>query len=280
MITQTSATTRSFAELGGFETDVDRDFIGVGAGSVAAAFIGGFAVNASPPRSAVVTSSGGRSQVPGLAAAAIVVVLLVAAAGLLTDLPLATLGAVLIYVALRIFRAHDLHAIYVFDKVEFGVAVATLGTVVFFGVGPGILLAIMLSILYRTWRSARPRDALLGRVPGTTVWWASRSAPTPRPCPASWPTGSTRRCTSPTPGHFRDRVRELVAAAAPPPSLFVLDSSGIDDVDFTGGRMLLQVVHELHARGIDFAVARATGDAPRTRPRRAASVTSATITSS
>ena len=66
VITQTSATTRSFAELGGFETDVDRDFIGVGAGSVAAAFIGGFAVNASPPRSAVVTSSGGRSQVPGL----------------------------------------------------------------------------------------------------------------------------------------------------------------------------------------------------------------------
>jgi hypothetical protein len=26
--------------------------------------------------------------------------------------------------------------------------------------------------------------------------------------------------------------------------------------------MLLQVVHELHQRGVDFAVARATGDAP------------------
>ena len=62
--------------------------------------------------------------------------------------------------------------------------------------------------------------------------------------------------------HFRDRVRELVAAAAPPPDLFVLDASGIEDVDYTGGRMLLQVVHELHACGVDFAVARATGEAP------------------
>ncbi len=62
-------------------------------------------------------------------------------------------------------------------------------------------------------------------------------------------------------------MRELVAAATPPPSLFVLDASGIDDVDFTGGRMLLQVVHELHARGVDFAVARATGDAPRDTAR-------------
>jgi high affinity sulfate transporter 1 len=267
VITQTSATTRSFAELGGFETDVDRDFIGVGAGSVAAAFIGGFAVNASPPRSAVVTSSGGRSQVPGLAAAAIVVVLLVAAAGALTDLPLATLGAVLIYVALRIFRAHDLHAIYDFDKVEFGVAVATLGTVVLFGVGPGILLAIVLSILYRTWRSARPRDALLGRVPGTTVWWALKERPDARTVPGVVAYRLDAPLYFANATRFRDRVRELVAVASPPPGLFVLDSSGIDDVDFTGGRMLLQVVHELHARGIDFAVARATGEAPRDTAR-------------
>ena len=267
VITQTSATTRSFAELGGFETDVDRDFIGVGAGSVAAAFIGGFAVNASPPRSAVVTSSGGRSQVPGLAAAAIVVVLLVAAAGALTDLPLATLGAVLIYVALRIFRAHDLHAIYDFDKVEFGVAVATLGTVVLFGVGPGILLAIVLSILYRTWRSARPRDALLGRVPGTTVWWALKERPDAQTVPGVVAYRLDAPLYFANATRFRDRVREAVAAATPPPSLFVLDSSGIDDVDFTGGRMLLQVVHELHARGVDFAVARATGDAPRDTAR-------------
>jgi len=267
VITQTSATTRSFAELGGFETDVGRDFIGVGAGSVAAAFIGGFAVNASPPRSAVVTSSGGRSQVPSLVAAAIVVALIVAAAGLLADLPLATLGAVLIYIALRIFRTRDLHAIYSFDKVEFGVAVATLGTVVLFGVGPGILLAILLSILYRTWRSARPRDALLGRVPGTTVWWALKERPDAQTVPGVVAYRLDAPLYFANATRFRDRVRELVAAAVPPPSLFVLDSSGIDDVDFTGGRMLLQVVHELHARGVDFAVARATGEAPRDTAR-------------
>ena len=173
--------------------------------------------------------------------------LLVAAAGALADLPLATLGAVLIYVALRIFRAHDLHAIYSFDKVEFGVAVATLGTVVVFGVGPGILLAIMLSILYRTWRSARPRDALLGRLPGTTVWWALKERPDAQVVPGVVAYRFDAPLYFANASHFRDRVRELVAAAAPPPSLFVLDASGIDDVDFTGGRMLLQVVHELHA---------------------------------
>ena len=267
VITQTSATTRSFADLGGFETDVDRDFVGVGAGSVLAAFIGGFAVNASPPRTAVVTSSGARSQVPGLVAGALVVVLIVAAAGALADLPLATLGAVLIFVALRIFRVGDLRAIYRFDRVEFAVALATLGTVVIIGVGPGVLLAVLLSILYRTWRSARPRDALLGRLPGTTVWWPLGERPDAVPVPGVVAYRFDAALYFANATRFRDRVREIVAAAAPPPRLFVLDASGIDDVDFTGGRVLLQVVHELHACEVDVAVARASGEAPRDTAR-------------
>jgi high affinity sulfate transporter 1 len=262
VITQTAATTRSFAELGGFETSVDRDFIGVGAGGVLAALIGGFAVNASPPRTAVATSSGARSQVPGLVAAALVVVLIVAAAGALADLPLATLGAVLIYVALRIFRVGELRAIYRFDKAEFGVALATLGTVVVFGVGPGVLLAILLSILYRTWRSSRPRDALLGRLPGTTVWWARQERTDAQLVPGVVAYRFDAPLYFANAARFRDRVRELVAAAPSTACLFVLDASGIEDVDYTGGRMLLQVVHELHAGGVDFAVARATGEAP------------------
>jgi len=44
-------------------------------------------------------------------------------------------------------------------------------------------------------------------------------------------------------------------------------SSQLMMLDYTGGRMLLQVVHELHGRGIDFAVARATGEAPRDTAR-------------
>lgn len=263
VITQTSATTRSFADLGGYEPDVGRDFVGVGAGSVLAGFMGAFAVNASPPRTALVAQSGGRTQVPGLAAAAIVVVLVLAAVGLLADLPLAALGAVLIFIALRIFRVHDLAAILRFDRIEFVVAIATLTTVVVLGVGPGILLAVLLAILDRTWRSARPRDDVLGRLPGTTVWWSIRERPDAETVPgvlcyrfdaALYFANATR---------FRDRVRELVAAAKEPLSLFVLDASGVDDIDYTGGQVFLRVVHELHVAGIDLAVARATGEVPR-----------------
>ena len=263
IVTQTSATTRSFAELGGYDVDVDRDFIGTGAGSVLAAFFGAFAVNASPPRTAIVRSSGGRSQVPGLAAAALVLVVLAVATRALAALPDATLGAVLIYVALRIFRTGDLAAILRYDRIEFVVALTTLVTVVVLGVGPGILLAVLFAILDRTWRSAHPHDAVLGRLPGTTVWWSLKERPDGETLPGVLCYRFDAGLYFANAQRFRERVGELVAAAVPPPHLFVLDASGVEDLDYTGARVLLQVVHELHERGVDFAVARATGEAPR-----------------
>src|SRR6204780_2330608 len=57
-------------------TDFNRDLIGVGAGSVVAGLIGAFAVDASPPNTAIATASGSRSQLANITAA--VLVLLVA----------------------------------------------------------------------------------------------------------------------------------------------------------------------------------------------------------
>ena len=54
--------------------------IGLGAGSVLAAFMGSFAVDASPPNTAAVAESGGRSQLAGLTAV-VVISVLVAVAG-------------------------------------------------------------------------------------------------------------------------------------------------------------------------------------------------------
>src|SRR5215469_4276180 len=116
---QTAATTRSFPSVPGEPPDVDRDFIGVGAGSVVAGLVGAFAVNASPPRTAIVAESGGRSQVASLVAAAIIVVLLAVGAALLRAVPQAALGGVLLFVALRIFRLREMVRIFHQSRAEF-----------------------------------------------------------------------------------------------------------------------------------------------------------------
>ena len=112
VMVQTAATTRSFLSDPDQPADVDRDFLGAGAGSILAGLFGAFPVNASPPRTGIVSETGGRSQLAGLFAAAIVLALLAFGATLLQHVPEAALGGVLLFVALRIFRVKQIVTIF------------------------------------------------------------------------------------------------------------------------------------------------------------------------
>ena len=87
VMVQTAATTRSFPSDPDKPADVDRDFLGAGAGSVLAGLFGAFPVDASPPRTGIVSETGGRTQLSGLFAAAIVLALLAFGATLLQHVP-------------------------------------------------------------------------------------------------------------------------------------------------------------------------------------------------
>jgi MFS superfamily sulfate permease-like transporter len=260
VVSQSAATTRAFADAGHYEVDVGRDFVGVGAGNIAAGLFGAFPVNASPARTAATASAGGRTQAVGLVAAAALIVL-IPAAGLLKDVPLATLAAVLIFIATRIFHASDLLSIARFDRFELGLAVITLLTVALVGVEQGIGVAVGLAILDRTRLSARPQLHVLGRIAGTT----------------SWVPLSVNRQAAQLPGvlavlfatplwyanavHFRAEVIAALGRAVGQPQLMVLDALGMSDLDYTGSRALAEILDELDHEHIAFAVARAGGHA-------------------
>ena len=256
VVSQSAATTSAFGTPGRALSEISRDFVGVGAGSIASGLFGAFAVDASPARTAAVSSAGGRTQAAGLGAAAAMVGL-VPALGLLRDLPQATLAAVLLYVATRIFRVADLVRILRFDPWEFALALVTLGVVAVVGVEQGIAVAVGLAILDRTRRSARPQALVLGRIPGTTSWDPVQSAhpTTTQPGVVAFFFGAPLYFANA--GYFRQRVHGAVAGAETPPHLVVLDAVAISDIDYTGTRTLRQVLDELTAIGVVVAVARA-----------------------
>ena len=256
VVTQTAATTRAFAERGGYDIDAGRDFLGVGAGSVAAGLVGSFPVNASPPRTGAVATAGGRTQAGALGAAAVMVVL-IPFAGVLKDVPLAALAAILIFIALRLFNVRDLVAIARFSRLEFALAAVTLLTVVLVGVEQGIGVAVGLAILDRIRVSARPQLHVLGRIPGSTSWQRRTLDPSAEEVPGVlvalfatpiWYANAIR---------FRDEVRTALRHAPGPVRVFVLDTVGMSDIDFTGTRALSQVLDLFEHEGIAFGIARA-----------------------
>ena len=255
VVSQSAATTRAFEATGAEGADVGRDFLGVGAGSIAAGLIGAFPVDASPPRTAAVAAASGRTQAAGLAAAA-AIALLIPATAALRDLPLATLAGVLVFVAVRLFRVRDLLAIGRFDRFELGLAIVTLLTVSLIGVEQGLAVAVALAILDRTRLSARPQLHVLGRLPGTTSWAPlsvrERSAQVPGVLVVLFATPLWYANAE----NFRTGLQSAMARAVGSPALVVLDAIGMSDIDYTGSLALHQVLDDLHRRSIAFAVAR------------------------
>jgi len=256
VVSQSAATTSAFAAVGKDGDDVGRDFIGVGAGSILSGLFGSFAVNASPARTAAVASTGGRTQAAGLGAT-VVIIALIPATALLTDVPHATLAAVLIFVATRIFHARDLLLIARYDIWEFALALITLVVVAVFGVEQGIAVAVGLAILDRTRRSARPKTFVLGRIPQTTSWEPVGGLNNTELVPGVVVFFFGASLYFANAGYFRLRIRAALAEAAPTPGLLVLDAVAISDIDFTGARTFFQILDDLDLAHITVAVARA-----------------------
>ncbi|MCU4183508.1 SulP family inorganic anion transporter [Acidiferrimicrobium sp. IK] len=256
VISQSAATARAFPGSAEYQEDTNRDFVAVGAGSIVAGLAGAFPVNASPPRTAAVASAGGRSQAAGLGAAA-AVVLLVPAARLLTDVPVATLAGVLIFVAARIFRVGDLVAVLRFDYVEFALAVVTLLTVALVGVEQGIGVAVGLAILDRTRLSARPQLHVLGRIPGTTSWAPLSGVEHAAQVPGVLVVLFATPLWYANAVHFRAELQTARLRVAGTLHAVVLDAIGMSDIDYTGAKALAEALDDLDEQQIGFAIARA-----------------------
>jgi sulfate permease, SulP family len=255
-IIQTAAVVQSFPGDADGREDVNRDFAALGAGSVLAAALGAFAVNASPPRTAVVEESGGRSQLSSLLAIAIVAATVLLAATAFAYVPEAALGGVLLFIGVRIFRAATMRQIYRRGGWEILLVLASAALVVLLPIQTGITMSIVLSLLHGMYIIARPDCAVLSRVPGTTVWWnlPANESGEREPGVLVFAPG--------VPIYFlnaADIGRKLmvaIAAAADPCRLVVIEANGMIDIDFTGSHILQQNILELRRRKIDVAIAR------------------------
>jgi MFS superfamily sulfate permease-like transporter len=256
VMVQTAATTRSFPSDPDEPPDVDRDFLGVGLGGVLSGLIGAFPVNASPPRTAVVCETGGRSQVAGLAAVGIVIVLLAFGASLLRQIPNAALGGVLLFVALRIIRVGQIVTIYRQALGEFLLILLTAAGIIVLPIEQGVGLGIALSLLHGIWSTTRARVLVFERVPGTSIWWPSSSNLPGEREPGVVVAGFQAPLSFLNAYHFRRDILEALKSSPQKPRLLVLEATGIVEIDFTAAQVLSDLIRRCDADGVDFAIAR------------------------
>ena len=253
---QTATVTSSFRNSTEREPDIDRDFVGLGAGNLVAAFLGAFPVNASPPRTAVVVAADSRSQLSALAAAVIVLVLAVWGRALLFHVPEAALAGVLLFVAQRIVRVDTIVKIARQAPVECLLILLTATAIILLPIQTGVAIGVGISLLHGVSMAIQTHPVELRKLPGTTIWW-----PPETPGQGEGQQGvAVHAFQAPllfaNAEIFKRDMIEMIESNDPPLVLVVLEASGIAHVDFTAAQALIEIISHCRTANIRFAVAR------------------------
>ncbi len=197
---------------------------------------------------------GGKSQLAGLVAAAVMAAVLLFLTGPLSYLPRAALGAVLIVAAIGLFDVASLRRLWRVSRAEFAVAIATMLGVIALDVLAGILMAVTLALLLLLRRSARPPDAVLGRVPGMKGFHDLAHHPDARTTPGLllYRFGAAIVFYNAT--YLKKRILEL-AATQLDLKWVVIDGSTVNTIDSTGADTVETLARDLARQGIRLGLA-------------------------
>lgn len=257
IMVQTAATTRSFAGAKAPGAgDVNRDFVGVGAGSLFCGLVGAFPVNSSPPRTAIAVETGGRSQVAALLAAAIVLLLMLFGANLLKNVPQAALAGVLFFIALRVIRWQTFTATLSQAPTEFLLIIATALAIVALPIEIGVTIGIGLSLLHGVWTITQVRAIEFEHVAGTSIWWPPDGKPRGEQVNGVLVAAFQAPLSFLNAARFGQDFRSLVAKRMGGLQHVVFEASSVTDIDYTAAQALREVIAYCHSAGATFSIAR------------------------
>lgn len=145
----------------------DQELIGLGASNIASAISGGYPVTGGFARSVVNFDAGAATPAAGAFTAIGIALATLFLTPLLTYLPQATLAATIIVAVLSLVDFGAIKRTFAYSKSDFTAMAATILITLFFGVEPGVVAGVTLSIALHLYRSSRPHMAIVGVVPGS-----------------------------------------------------------------------------------------------------------------
>jgi sulfate permease, SulP family len=145
----------------------DQELIGLGASNLAAAFSGGYPITGGFARSVVNFDAGAETPAASAFTAICIAVAALFLTPLLAALPIATLAATIIVAVLSLVDFKTPQAIWRYSRPDFAALATTITATLLFGIEPGVIAGVMLSLALFLWRASRPHAAIVGRVPGT-----------------------------------------------------------------------------------------------------------------
>ncbi|XP_031484895.1 probable sulfate transporter 4.2 isoform X2 [Nymphaea colorata] len=161
---------KALAAKNGYELDSNQELFGLGVANVCGSFFSIYPTTGSFSRSAVNHESGAKTGLSGIVMGIIMGCALLFMTPLFTDIPQCCLAAIVISAVMGLVDYDEAIFLWHTDKKDFLLWTITCITTLFFGIEIGVLVGVGSSLAFVIHESANPHIAVLGRLPGTTVY--------------------------------------------------------------------------------------------------------------
>lgn len=250
------ATSTDIAKSTGDEIDANQELVAYGMSNIGAGLSGGMAVAGGLSKSKANESAGAMSQISNVVNAVVALLTLAFLAVLFENLPLATLGAVVIHALWKSADIRNLKPFLIMNRLDFMLGVITMGSVLLLDTMPAIVIGVALSLLVMIYHLSFPHTTELGRDPETGQFEDLELHPQARRVPGVVVYRFDAALVYSNSTAFMNEARRLVGEADPRAHTLVIDGEMMERIDSTGVETLSVLVKKMAAADVEVVLAR------------------------
>ena len=265
------AIAKSLAARNHYELDSNQELIGIGISNLLGGCFGSYPVTGSFSRSAVNNDTGARTSLAGFITGLVMLLTLLVLTPLFYFLPRNALAAIVISSVLGLVDTAEARFLWRVRKLDFALWFCSFFGTLLLGVELGIAISVTLSLVFVIYETARPHTAILGKLPGISVY---RSV-------VQYPQAETHegiviiRIDAPlyfaNVDYAKDRLREFEylsyymhkgdsqSKIKGVPHFVILEMGPMASIDSTGLHALSEIVREYKGRGVQLCLSNPNG---------------------
>jgi SulP family sulfate permease len=246
--TESIAAARSFRGHDDPMLDANQELFALGMANIGGGFFQAYPAGGGTSQTAVNSKAGAKSQVAEMVTVGVVVLTLLFLAPIISLMPEATLGALILVAAAGLINLKEFQAMARIGRQPLVWALLAFAGVIVLGTLEGILVAVLISIITLIAQADRPPVYSLGRKPGSDVFRPLGDYPDDETFPGLLLTRTESRLFFANASWVIDNLWLLVQQAAP--QVLVLDCDAIPDITYTALNLLTEFEEQLSEAGV------------------------------
>ncbi|KAF4378447.1 hypothetical protein F8388_021641 [Cannabis sativa] len=262
-LTEAIAIGRTFATMKDYQIDGNKEMVALGTMNIIGSLTSCYVATGSFSRSAVNYMSGCHTAVSNIVMAGVVFLTLELITPLFKYTPNAILASIIIAAVVNLLDYEAVILIWKIDKFDFVACMGAFFGVVFMSVEIGLLIAVSLSLAKILLQVTRPRTAVLGKLPRTSVYRNTLQYPEARKIPGVLIVRVDSAIYFSNSNYIKERILRWLAEEEelvnennlPRIQHLIVEMSPVTDIDTSGIHALEELYKNLQKKEVQLALA-------------------------